>query len=123
MEIKDIKYKQKFEPGFCDTCDYGSHYINKIQFEIDGNKIEIETNQMYEYTLTEAEYMRLLNESDTLDKFYTNMFDLIASKGSSIQQREVHEAMEMRINGEYIDLLQSCLYGRPIEKEMSNGKV
>ena len=116
MEVKNIKYHNEFENG-CETCDYGSQYISNISFEIDGNKIEIETEQMYEYTLTEADFMSLLSKSKSIDDFYEKMFDKIATNGYEIEQREGLEDMILKINGTDIDICQSCLWGKPMEKE------
>ena len=45
-------------PG-CPTCDYGSEYINEIDIALTSYKIHIETNQMYEYVLSEGQLMKL----------------------------------------------------------------
>ena len=53
--------------GGCPTCDYGSEYINEIDITLTRYKIHIETNQMYEYVLSEGQMMRLfLSEYNTI---------------------------------------------------------
>lgn len=46
--------------GGCPTCDYGSSYITEIDMVLTKYKIHIETNQMYEYVLSEGDMMKLL---------------------------------------------------------------
>lgn len=125
MKVENIKYKEKSETG-CETCDYGSEYITNIKFEVDGYKVEIETNKMYNFALTKADYMQLFNQCKNLDHFYERMFDKIADlcwKGQ-VDRYVGLEAFEMKINGEYIDIVQSCLHGEPIKlKGDENGKV
>lgn len=61
----------------CPTCDWGSEYINEIDITLTRYTIHVETNQMYEYVLSEGQMMKLfLSEYDTIqsmteDKFVT----------------------------------------------------
>ena len=51
----------------CPTCDYGSEYINEIDITLTKYKIHTETNQMYEYVLSEGQMIKLfLTEYHTI---------------------------------------------------------
>lgn len=60
----------------CDTCDYGSRFINEFTVVLTSGRIDIELNKMYTYTLSEDYLMRLfLNNVDHIKqltefKFY-----------------------------------------------------
>ena len=46
-------------PG-CETCDYGSEYINDITITLTKYKIHALINEMYDYALSESDVMKLL---------------------------------------------------------------
>lgn len=46
--------------GGCETCDYGSRYINEFTVEMTSGKIEIKTTKMYDYALSEGYMMETL---------------------------------------------------------------
>ena len=52
--------------GGCPTCNYGSEYINEIDIELTCYRVHIETNQMYEYALSEGQMMRLFLVNNNL---------------------------------------------------------
>ena len=117
LNVKKVSYDED-STGGCDTCNYGSEYISKIEIDFeDYETIRIETNQMYEYTLSESDYMQLLANSKDLDDFYKNMFKLIEEKDYNIKVRINLQNMEMKINGNSIDIYKSCGKGKPIKKE------
>lgn len=116
LKIKKVYYDNDFTYG-CETCDYGSNYISNIEIILeDGQIIKIETNQMYDYTLTESDYMQLLTNSNDIQGFYKNMFKLIKNKSYNIESRVGLEDMEMKINGNNIDIVKSCNSGNLVEK-------
>ena len=82
----------------------------------DGTPIKIETEQMYDYTLTESDYMQLLANSNDMQDFYRNMFKLIKEKSYDIESRVGLQDMEMKINGNQIDIIKSCNSGHLVEK-------
>ena len=43
----------------CETCDYGSSYINDVDILLTKYAIHIRTSQMYEYVLSEGMMMKL----------------------------------------------------------------
>lgn len=46
--------------GGCPTCDYGSSYLTEIDITLTKYKVHIETNQMYEFVLSEGDMLILL---------------------------------------------------------------
>ena len=56
-----VNYKDDMSsiPG-CETCDYGSQYINDITIVLTGYKIHAILNKMYGYALSESDVMKLL---------------------------------------------------------------
>ena len=44
----------------CETCDYGSEYITDIVITLTKYQIDIETNRMYEYALSEGDMLKIL---------------------------------------------------------------
>lgn len=45
--------------GGCETCDYGSEYINEFTIQLLSNTIEVKVNEMYEFALSEGYMMEL----------------------------------------------------------------
>ena len=43
----------------CETCDYGSQYINEVEVTLTKYKIFLKTNQMYEHLLSEGQMIKL----------------------------------------------------------------
>ena len=53
--------------GGCPTCDYGSEYINEIDITLTRYKIHVRTNQMYQYSISEGQMIKLfLTEYNTI---------------------------------------------------------
>lgn len=117
LKTKKINYDYDFSNG-CETCDYGSKYISDIEivFE-DDSVLKIETSQMYEYTLTESDYINLISNSEDIDRFYKNMFLIIKNKSYDIENRVNLEDMIIRINNKKIDIIQSVNEERLIEEK------
>ena len=57
--IKSIDYDTWSAPG-CDTCDYGSRYVNEYDFVLSKGTLHIEVNNMYEYAFSEGDMMKIL---------------------------------------------------------------
>ena len=61
--------------GGCPTCDYGSEYINEIDLTLTHYIIHVETNQMYEYVLSEGQMMKLfLSEYEAIQTMTEDEF-------------------------------------------------
>lgn len=59
----------------CPTCNYGSEYINEIDITLTKYTISVETNQMYEYVLSEGQMMKLfLSEYNTIQTMTEDEF-------------------------------------------------
>lgn len=43
---------EQYSYGGCETCDYGSEYINECSIITSNNDIKITVNEMYEYAIT-----------------------------------------------------------------------
>jgi hypothetical protein len=57
--ILNIKEDRDYTSG-CETCDYGSSYVNYFDFELTTIEIHIEASQMYEYPLSEGDLMKII---------------------------------------------------------------
>lgn len=61
----------------CETCDFGSEYVNEYDIKMTKGRLKINTNQMYEYALSEeymmttmlqnVEYIKKLTENEFVD--------------------------------------------------------
>lgn len=59
----------------CETCDYGSEYITEINITLTNHKIAVETNQMYEYAISEGDMLKiLLSNYDAIKLMTENEF-------------------------------------------------
>lgn len=75
-----------YVPG-CETCDYGSEYINEITITLTKFKIHAVLNQMYSYALSESDIMKMLlpaydeicnmTESQFAEWFHEHLIELM----------------------------------------------
>ena len=49
----------RYIPG-CETCDYGSEYINDITITLTKHNIHAVLNEMYDYAISEGDMLKLL---------------------------------------------------------------
>jgi hypothetical protein len=56
--IKDI-YTDTESYNGCETCDYGSEYINEFTIYLTKGNIQFKVNQMYDYAVSEDYMMKL----------------------------------------------------------------
>lgn len=79
--------------GGCETCDYGSSYINDVNITLTKYKIHFRTNQMYEYVLSEGQMMKLfLSEYNTIQAMTEKEFvDWFKVKLAEITHDEFQE--------------------------------
>ena len=52
--IVDIKYDSYCDSWGCETCGYGSSYINSIMFVLTSHTLEITLDNEYEYAMEES---------------------------------------------------------------------
>lgn len=57
--IVDYWDDEDYNPG-CETCDYGSEYINDINVTLTKYKIHAVVNKEYEYALSSGDMMKML---------------------------------------------------------------
>ncbi len=57
--IKSIEYDSWSTRG-CETCDYGSNYVNEYDFVLSNGRVHIDVNNMYEYAFSEGDMMKIL---------------------------------------------------------------
>ena len=56
--ILDIKQDNWSSPG-CETCDYGSSYVNELSVYLTKYKITAEVDQMYNYLLSDGDLFKI----------------------------------------------------------------
>lgn len=113
LKIKDVKYDSDAYGG-CPTCDYGSSYISNIEiiFE-DDTRLSIETDQMYEYMVSESDYMQILaSENNTIDEIVLKLLEIVKekygdSKSYPLKSRIGLEDMKITVNKTQIDILKT----------------
>lgn len=44
----------------CETCDYGSSYINEIDFFLTSGRFRVKSDNMYSYALTDGQLMKIV---------------------------------------------------------------
>ena len=118
LKIKKVNYDENFEYG-CETCDYGSSYVNEIEiiFE-DDTYTNIKVDRMYKYALTESDYMQLIANSNNIDDFCVNIIKKLKNDRYDKNLRWLLELeyLTIKINGEDIDILKTLGKGRVIKK-------
>ena len=118
LKIKKVNYDENFEYG-CETCDYGSSYVNEIEiiFE-DDTYTNIKVDKMYEYALTESDYMQLIANSNNIDDFCVNIIKKLKNDSyvKNLKWLLELEDLIIKINGEEIDVLKTLKKGRVIKK-------
>jgi hypothetical protein len=68
-------HSDKESYGGCETCDYGSSYINEFNIKMTQGTIRIKMSAMYEYVLSEGYMMEtLLHHVDAIRAFTENEF-------------------------------------------------
>ena len=111
LKIKDVIYDYDYSPG-CETCDYGSCYINYIDiiFE-DDTKLSIKTEQMYEYMLSEYNYMQILSNSESIDEIIFKILEIVKGKydseGYPLKERVRLEYMQIEVDKKEIDIVET----------------
>lgn len=107
LKIKNVNYESDCFGG-CETCDYGSSYISNIEITFENEeKLTIETNQMYDYMLSESDYMQVLGNSQSIEEIVLKSLDLIKNKSFDIKHRIGLEGMEFKLNGRKIEILET----------------
>lgn len=109
LNVKKVNYYENWESG-CPTCDYGSSYVNEIGIVLeDGTYINIKVNKMYDYVLSESDYMQLIANSSDINDFIMNILKKIKENryDKNIELSIELESLTIIVNGEEIDILKS----------------
>ena len=79
----------------CETCDYGSSYINNVDITLTKYAIHIRTSQMYEYVLSEGMMMKLfLSEYNAIQSMTEKEFiEWFKAKLTEITHNEFEESV------------------------------
>lgn len=119
MEVKKVNYYQHYISG-CETCDYGSSYINEISITLeDDTYIEVKIDKMYDYTLSESDYMQLLANSKDINNFVINIIEKIKNNryDKNLYFPISVEGLDIKINDKNIDIEESLKKGKIIEQK------
>lgn len=84
----------------CPTCDYGSQYITEIGVTLTHYKVNVKTNKMYEYVISEGDMMKLfLSEYNTIqsmtEKEFTDWFKEKLLEIADEDELEEYEVVEL----------------------------
>ena len=118
MEVKKVDYDQYYISG-CKTCDWGSSYINEISITLEDNTyIEVKIDKMYDYVLSESDYMQLLANSKDINNFVVNIIEKIKNKrfDKNLYCPISLEGLNIKVNGKDIDIKESLKKGKIIEE-------
>lgn len=90
--IKDI-HTDTESYGGCETCDYGSEYINEFTIYLTTGNIDFKVSQMYDYALSEGFMMKLfLSNVDNIKQMTElEFFNWLKAKLESEYKDEVEE--------------------------------
>lgn len=89
----------------CETCDYGSEYVNEYTIQMTKGVLEIKLEQMYDYALTEGFMMTaLLGNIDTIKALTEREFVEWLKKEVSVEMNgEYGNYMDMDVNFVYTE--------------------
>ena len=89
-QLERIESKHQYIPGCCDTCDFGSRYINEILIVTTHYKLYVRTVKEFDYAISEALCMKVclstpfdLPESFWLKKLEKNFKETIKQATSA----------------------------------------
>jgi len=82
--VVNIEQDNWSSPG-CETCDYGSSYVNELSVYLTKYKITAEVNQMYEYLLSDGDlfkiFLRNIEDIKNMTEIeFINWFELQVKK-------------------------------------------
>lgn len=105
LNVKKINYDED-STGGCETCDYGSSYINEIEITLeDGTYTNIKVDQIYEYLLSESDYMQLIQNSNDIQDFILKILEKVNRTPYQDLHFKVHITdLTITINGKDLDI-------------------
>lgn len=99
--IENIRTDEHFSSG-CETCDFGSQYVNEFQIILTKYEIKMSITKMYEYAIT---------SQDTLDLFLPHIAEIMQMTESEFVEwckKWIYEKAGCKIGEE-----KEKLHGRP----------
>lgn len=105
LNVKKVSYNED-STGGCETCNYGSSYVNEIEITLeDGTYTNIKVDQMYEYLLSESDYMQLIANSNDIQDFILKLLEKVNRPPYQNLQFKVHiDYLTITINGKDLDI-------------------
>lgn len=96
-----VDYQDLSRKGGCDTCDYGSVYIDDITLKYDdGTTLHVYTECSCDgYGMTEADWMLLLANTNSIDEIITAVKEKMEP---AIEQDWMSKCIYYELNGEKI---------------------
>ena len=84
----------------------------------DNTYIEVKIDKMYDYVLSESDYMQLLANSKDIDNFVINIIEKIKNDryDKDLYCPVSLKGLTIKINGKYIDIEESLEKGKIIEE-------
>ncbi len=61
--VEDVKSDTRYVSGGCDTCDYGSEYINNLDIILSQFSIRVEAKGEFEYLLSISDLIKLFTQN------------------------------------------------------------
>ena len=114
MNIKKVEYHQWYTDG-CETCDYGSHYVNDIEITLENDTyINIKVDKMYDYTLSESDYIQLLANNKNVNDLIVNIIKKIKNKryNEDLWCALDLEDLTIKVNNKKIDIIKTFKMGQ-----------
>jgi hypothetical protein len=89
----------------CETCDYGSEYINEYDIEITTGTIEIRVSQMYDHALSEGSMMEIILPNTDVIKTMTEIefYEWIKEKVQEKIKEETYDFYDKDIKIDFIE--------------------
>ena len=79
--IVEFWQDNQYNAGPCDTCDYGTNYVNEVIITMVKIHIHIEVNNTFDYVLSEGIFMKiLLSNVDKIKNMTEGEFSLWLEK-------------------------------------------
>lgn len=86
--------------GGCPTCNYGSSYITEIDLTLTKYKVNIRTEKMYDYVISEGDMMKIFLSNyeeitNLTEKEFLDWFKMQIMKLADEDEIEVYKIIEL----------------------------
>lgn len=118
LNVKKIHYDETYTAG-CETCDYGSSYINEIKILLEDNDyISVEVDKMYDYALSENDIIISIAESNNPEDFIKNIIKTIVYRPyENVEVLVSLEGLNIIFNGKMVDIIKTLNTNKVVYKE------